>query len=150
MSSWFRNANPEDIRAAIKKAGLFVVGTKPDGTIMVSDRQPVPAHPELIVVPLDPRARSREYGTIYFISDGEFIKIGFAEDWHSRLKDLQVANARRLTPLLVLEGGGRMEKHLHWLFRAYRVAGEWFRPAPELLAYIEERKADGLPLGGAE
>lgn len=92
------------------------------------------------------QVRPVRFGFVYFISDGEFIKIGFANNWVVRRRDLQIANARKLIALLVFEGGFRMEAHLHSLFSAHRVLGEWFRPVPEIMAYIEEHKADGLPL----
>lgn len=86
-------------------------------------------------------------GFVYFLSDGEFIKIGFATDWQARIKGLQVANPRTLTPLLVLEGSHRFERQLHQLFKAHRVKGEWFRPSPEIAEYVSDHEADSLCRG---
>ena len=133
-------------RRAILNCGLFVTGIQQDGTVLCSDVDEREC-PTLSVVPqspLDPRARSMARGFIYFISDGDFIKIGFATDWRARRKELQIANPRLLTPLLILEGGHRMERHLHWLFRDHRINGEWFHPAPALLEYIANHEGDDL------
>jgi hypothetical protein len=35
-----------------------------------------------------------------------------------------------------MEGGAEMEKQLHAQFAPYRLAGEWFSPAAELMEFI--------------
>jgi hypothetical protein len=74
---------------------------------------------------------------VYFIqaSTGH-IKIGTAIDPAERLATLQVAHALPLRLLGSIEGGRATEKALHALYAAYRVSGEWFEPAPELMARI--------------
>jgi hypothetical protein len=68
---------------------------------------------------------------VYFAENDGRIKIGISRDPVRRAREL---NAR----LLVTEPGGRTrEAQLHLLFAHHRIAGEWFRPAPDLLAYIE-------------
>ena len=68
---------------------------------------------------------------VYFISDGEYTKIGIAESLQKRLKGLQTANARPLRPLYVVKVKNPLEAHkleskLHEYFRDKNTIGEWF------------------------
>lgn len=65
---------------------------------------------------------------IYFITDGEFVKIGYTdnEDLAPRLAALQTANARELRVVGTIPGGADVEATLHRVFGALRVRGEWF------------------------
>jgi hypothetical protein len=68
---------------------------------------------------------------VYFISDGEYIKIGQSSNLLSRLSSLQCANPRELTVLHTIECDdsayiSKLETKLHKHFKEYRVAGEWF------------------------
>ncbi len=77
---------------------------------------------------------------IYFIQSEatNHIKIGFTEsdDASVRLATLQTGNANRLRLLGTIPGTLEDEKNLHRLFAAHRVSGEWFEPAPEVLAAV--------------
>lgn len=65
---------------------------------------------------------------VYFITDGEYVKIGKASCVVNRLKSLQTGNARRLRVLYVYEGGYDVERIMHKIFKNYRVdTSEWFR-----------------------
>lgn len=69
---------------------------------------------------------------IYFISDGEYTKIGITYSLESRLPTLQNANARKLVVLHVIDCdtdvyASAMESALHRHFKDYRAIGEWFR-----------------------
>lgn len=69
---------------------------------------------------------------VYFISEGEYTKIGFARDIEKRLKDLQVANPRKLwivsfVPCLTEYHARKIEKFLHHSLKFHRVHGEWFK-----------------------
>lgn len=66
---------------------------------------------------------------IYFITDGEYVKIGFTSgsDVDNRLNALQIGNARKLTLLATIEGGRESELALHSVFEGLRVRGEWFK-----------------------
>lgn len=73
---------------------------------------------------------------VYFAtSDGETIKIGTTTRLAQRMKD------QGLTAVLATEPGSfQVERSLHIRFAHLRVGGprsEWFRAAPELLAYID-------------
>lgn len=74
---------------------------------------------------------------VYFIqaADGS-VKIGIAADPASRLATLQIAHAHPLKLLATCPGGAMREKAYHEHFASARLAGEWFSPAPEILAEI--------------
>jgi hypothetical protein len=76
--------------------------------------------------------------SVYLISDGrERIKIGFAFDPQSRLRNLQCATAVRLTLVRVIAGAGHpTERWLHKKFRHLRLDGEWFQFSPEMLDIV--------------
>lgn len=61
----------------------------------------------------------------YFISDGEWIKIGRSRNVLNRLKDLQSVTPRKLVLLRVIEGD--YERRFHTMYAKYRVQGEWFK-----------------------
>ena len=79
---------------------------------------------------------------VYFISDGEFIKIGVAESIEKRLKQIQTGNPRNLNVLFSIpcRAAGYtyceytrkdyaldLERFLHQGFGEYHVQGEWFK-----------------------
>lgn len=69
---------------------------------------------------------------IYFVTDGEYVKIGFTDkdDVQQRLNALQIGNARELKLLGTILGGREEEALLHRVFDGFRVRGEWFMTAP--------------------
>lgn len=69
---------------------------------------------------------------IYFISDGEYTKIGITYNLESRLPTLQNANARKLEVLHIIycdtsAYASAMEASLHRHFQDCRAEGEWFK-----------------------
>ena len=79
---------------------------------------------------------------VYFISDGEFVKIGVSKNYQMRLVSLQTANPRKLKLLGVLEGDSYEERNLHNQFDQFRVGGEWFELSPEIQNFIQEKTFD--------
>lgn len=77
---------------------------------------------------------------VYFVSDGESIKIGRAVNVLNRLRAMQSGSAKPLTVLATFLTDNSIESELHRRFKAAHVKGEWYRPAPELLAFIERVK----------
>lgn len=75
---------------------------------------------------------------IYFVREPatRTIKIGFAENPFRRFVALQTACPYELTLIGVIPGGRAGEAELHRRFKKYRVRGEWFRDAPELLSAL--------------
>lgn len=84
-------------------------------------------------------------GWIYFLQSGDPgpIKIGYtSRNVFARLDVLQVGNPEPLKLLRSVPGTQDDEQQLHRRFSGLLVRGEWFRPEPELLAFI-----DGISLG---
>lgn len=88
------------------------------------------------------REDNRPEPAVYFVKCGEFIKIGWSENWHSRIKRLNVDNPHSIEILLVLGRPKIFEKTMHRQFAEMRHRGEWFRDHPDIRAYIEERKKE--------
>lgn len=69
---------------------------------------------------------------VYFISDGEFIKIGYAKDVDKRICALQVGNPRKLKlllklPFLTEAEACAAESYLHKSLDSFSTSGEWFK-----------------------
>lgn len=77
-------------------------------------------------------------GYVYFAQAGADgpIKIGKANDVEGRLRTLQTSQAEPLTLLGTMPGGLRRERDIQTAFARYRLKGEWFSPASDLLAFI--------------
>lgn len=87
---------------------------------------------------------------VYFVQGpGGLIKIGFSLDVPSRIRSLE-SNCGPLQLRLQLDGGRRLERHLHRLFKDLRRHGEWFEPGPQLLDFIMFAKNFGGDLFPAE
>lgn len=128
-----------------------------DGTITVLFEEPAaPArHPGGAPVrrPNPPRIPERQSGLpggqpptlarnndkdVYFVQAANgLIKIGVSGDPHGRFQRLRTMSPIALTLLAVIPGAGAEgESALHLWLAAHRSHGEWFRPAPELIAFI--------------
>jgi len=88
--------------------------------------------------------RAWTWGTeVYFIQESGMgaIKIGITgRKAHSRLLNMVSSTPHSLTLLAAIDGDRKLESSLHSRFASACIRGEWFRPVPELLAYIEEAK----------
>lgn len=77
---------------------------------------------------------------IYFITDGEYTKIGVADNPEKRLMELQTGNGRRLKLLLSVDGSYEEEGRLHSVLGKHRQVGEWFEipiiNSEELVAFL--------------
>lgn len=75
---------------------------------------------------------------VYFIQAGVSgpVKIGRSAHPEGRLRFMQTANHERLTLLGFVPGGEEAERMWHGTFAHLCIAGEWFRPAEELLRAI--------------
>ena len=85
-----------------------------------------------VVVPLPPQRKRASL--VYFIKDGDKVKIGHSIKPTVRMKSLQTHS--KLELLLTVPGGRPREKRLHAKFRAFRGKGEWFDLVPEIANYI--------------
>ena len=69
---------------------------------------------------------------VYFVTDGEFVKIGIAKLFAKRLCGLQTGSPREIKPLCVCIfddyiWAQKYEKLLHDYFTDKHVRGEWFK-----------------------
>lgn len=90
--------------------------------------------------PPSPRKEQPRGQLVYFISDGEAVKIGFSHSVMQRLKNLQTNHPRPLELLATVPGPWELERELHQKFAHLRVQGEWFRPEPDLMSFIHSLK----------
>lgn len=84
---------------------------------------------------------------VYFArreSDGA-IKVGNSAEPIVRLVTLRRRYRCDFTLLGMVRGGVRSEARVHQHFAALRLDGEFFRPAPELLAFIASPNLEQLP-----
>ncbi|MGJ7042107.1 mRNA-degrading endonuclease YafQ of YafQ-DinJ toxin-antitoxin module [Shinella sp. BE166] len=81
-------------------------------------------------------APSRRSSFVYFISDGEHVKIGLSRQPRKRLSSLQTGHPKRLNIVGLMPGGAEDEFQLHGRFRDHRVKGEWFRDCSEIRDFI--------------
>lgn len=83
---------------------------------------------------------------VYFIQAdyGGAVKIGLTDDVERRLRQLQCASATPLTLRLVIDGDQKAEVKYHKQFAPAHLRGEWFRPVPELVEFMNrvERACD--------
>ena len=65
---------------------------------------------------------------IYFISDGQYCKIGYTLDIDSRIKELQTGTANNLKLLYSFKtfDYSNIENQLHNLFKNKHINGEWY------------------------
>lgn len=84
---------------------------------------------------------ARWRGFVYFVECplNGLIKIGVTDDHpDKRLGELRRGSPVPLQPLGILRGNRVAEKAIHVRFHQSRSHGEWFRPTPDLLAFIAE------------
>jgi hypothetical protein len=84
------------------------------------------------------RPKQPKPSMVYFVqAESGPIKIGVSVKTLDRLSALQGGSHERLRLMAYIDGGTReLETALHRRFRAHRISGEWFSPAPELLDFI--------------
>lgn len=83
---------------------------------------------------------------IYFIQavGSGHIKIGLARDVKKRIRGLQTGSSYLLRIIGIIDAPDSLEKELHKKFAKFKIKNEWFRPDPELLAYIKSMCKDAL------
>lgn len=89
---------------------------------------------------------------VYFVTDGEAIKIGKAINPKSRLGGLQTSHHKPLRILALMPGDEAVERRLHWKFEAYRIRGEWFRdcrPIRDFIRRLSPNDPETLPEANA-
>jgi hypothetical protein len=77
-------------------------------------------------------ALNDEWGSnVYFISDGQFIKIGKANNVEKRMKELQIGNPHKLKILKIIKCSNEhsayeLERFFHSILHSVNKSGEWF------------------------
>lgn len=93
-------------------------------------------------------ASFRPDSSVYFVGNLEHaIKIGVSISMTPRLRELQCGSPVPLEVFATRPGGYDRESAYHMQFAAHRLHGEWFSPAPEILAEIDRINAEGLRHG---
>lgn len=77
--------------------------------------------------------------TLYFITDGEYVKIGISSDARYRLRGLQSSNPRKLTLLYTgkTTEAFAQEQHLHKIYKDDHIRGEWFKLTETIKEHIK-------------
>lgn len=73
---------------------------------------------------------------VYFITDGEFIKIGISVNPWKRLSSIQTGHPKKLRIAAIFKGGREEEFQLHGRFAEYRAHGEWFNFCGAIRQYL--------------
>lgn len=73
---------------------------------------------------------------IYFITDGEYLKIGKATNLANRFQALQCASPKKLYIVATIDGIYKEESKLHKKFNNIRYNREWFYYTKELQDFI--------------
>lgn len=87
------------------------------------------------------RGRREWVTSVYFIQSPHAIKIGRSNDSKRRLAVLQTSQSEPLRLVACTPGGRELETEYHRQFAKHRLHGEWFSPAPEILAEIARLNA---------
>ncbi|MFZ1148503.1 MAG: GIY-YIG nuclease family protein [Xanthobacteraceae bacterium] len=116
-------------------------------------RHPEPIKPEPIKSIVGDRVifDSDTRGYIYFLQQGDRVKIGFSKNPFTRPASLRTGMASQPTTMLAVAGRKRDETRIHARLNAYRVSAEWFvaskvvnRLIPRSLVFQGERFLDLL------
>lgn len=77
---------------------------------------------------------------VYFITDGEYVKIGVSRCLENRFNTLQSANPRELSVMAVIYPKNifEIESYYHLKYKGKRLHGEWFDIKAEVEQLIEE------------
>lgn len=73
---------------------------------------------------------------IYFLKNGDAVKIGYTADVEQRNAQLQTASPHQLELLGTMNGSIEVETAIHARFNHLRIRGEWFRLNRALIRFI--------------
>lgn len=134
-----REAKGHEIAGVYRE--MRAAGLTPPGRRASSGRAPAaPTARQQVFAPLEIVPRRQASTSVYFLAaeSANLIKIGCSHEPARRTRDLQVTSPVGLKVLAVIPGGRKRELELHHRFGHLRAHGEWFKAAPELLAFITE------------
>ena len=77
---------------------------------------------------------------IYFIQEegNGLVKIGYSKNPEKRKNSLQTSCPKKLHIIKIIDGDYKRENCIHHRCSRFNVRGEWYRPHPDLLDYIEK------------
>lgn len=81
---------------------------------------------------MERNSRLGRCGFVYFMSDGELVKIGWSVSPEHRRKDIRHERKKEITLIAWFRAVRSDESCLHERHRHLRVEGEWFRPSAEI------------------
>ncbi len=103
--------------------------------LRVEHKRPLPSLPALDWTRL---TRSQDcWCYVYFVRVGDRVKIGRATDPGARIRALQTAHPEALSLVLAIPAHAALEAAIHARFAHLKTRGEWFRVAPDLVAFVE-------------
>ena len=90
--------------------------------------------------------------SVYFITDGEKVKIGQSRNPQKRLARLQTAQHKQLSIALSITSGDHehdksLERYYHDRFSQFRDGGEWFNVVGELADFIKQFPGHSIGVG---
>lgn len=136
FSRQYRTRN--EATAAIQSLGIKTSRTRLYGLFGMPDREPINVTEVISLIPDAQRSgrKKRRPDFVYFIKDGDRVKIGHSVHPTVRMKNL--TTHKKLELLGVMPGGREREKQLHAKFAEHLVKGtrEWFMLVPEIVKYI--------------
>lgn len=86
---------------------------------------------------IDRGIKFKETGFVYFIGDGECVKIGFSTNPKNRLSNLQVGSSKELKLLYTIQGSEKDERAIQNLFSDYYERGEWYKIEGRLKGFLD-------------
>ena len=95
---------------------------------------------EVLAAEVEPTKRVKRSPKVYFIQNGDAVKIGISQAPSKRMADMAVGNHADLKLLGVLPGGSKRERALHARFEKYHIRGEWFQLVPEIKDYLRRHR----------
>lgn len=92
--------------------------------------------PDFVEIYLKDRNKERDFEKkskwfVYFVTDGEYVKIGKGSDTNDRISQLQTGNPRKITLMFKIYLNNKddaydLEGYLHNTYSQYQAVGEWF------------------------
>lgn len=89
-------------------------------------------------------------GYVYFVTDGEAIKIGWTKHMVQRLSALQHPLRQELTVLGTMAAERHQETLMHHRFHHLRIRGEWFKMDPSITDYIKLYRSRNMVIDMAQ
>lgn len=83
---------------------------------------------------------------VYFIQQGEYVKVGRAVDVPQRLDAFNIGSPLELSLLVAVPAHADLEGAIHARFEHLRQKGEWFTAGPDLMEFISRLQTGVNPV----